>query len=124
MKIHRDSRKSRYTTGINNTCGKFATGVSYTSGKFATGINENSGELSHWYHSGVVDTDGRFAEVGGPQIANPQICGLTKFVTLGPSANVAICRFAICAPYICAICGLKTLQIRSCSNQIFIKLKI
>ena len=31
--------------------------------------------------TGVVDTDGQFAEVGGPQIANPQICGLTKFVT-------------------------------------------
>ncbi len=43
MKICIDIRKSRYTTGINNTCGKFATGVSYTSGKFATGINENGG---------------------------------------------------------------------------------
>ncbi len=31
--------------------------------------------------AGVVDTGGQFAEVGGPQIANPQICGLTKFVT-------------------------------------------
>jgi hypothetical protein len=31
--------------------------------------------------TGVVDTDGQFAEVGGPQIANPQICGLTKFFT-------------------------------------------
>jgi hypothetical protein len=41
MKIRRDIPKSRYTTGINNTCGKFATGVSYTSGKFATGVNDN-----------------------------------------------------------------------------------
>jgi hypothetical protein len=31
--------------------------------------------------TGVVDTYGQFAEAGGPQIANPQICGLTKFVT-------------------------------------------
>ena len=50
MKIRRDIRKSRYTTGINNTCGKFATGVSYTSGKFATSINDNAGKLSHRYH--------------------------------------------------------------------------
>jgi len=50
MKIRRDICKSRYTTGINNTCGKFATGVSYTSGKFATGVNDNGGKLSHRYH--------------------------------------------------------------------------
>jgi hypothetical protein len=31
--------------------------------------------------AGVVDTGGQFAEVGDPQIANPQICGVTKFVT-------------------------------------------
>jgi hypothetical protein len=29
--------------------------------------------------TGVVDIDGQFAEVGGPQIANPQICGLLYF---------------------------------------------
>jgi hypothetical protein len=40
-----------------------------------TGVNFPTGT------TGVVDTDGQFAEVGGPQIANPQICGLTKFVT-------------------------------------------
>ncbi len=41
--------KSRYTTGINNTCGKFATGANYTSAKFATGINETGCKLSHRY---------------------------------------------------------------------------
>ncbi len=130
-KIRRDIRKSRYTTGINNNCGKFATGVSYTSGKFATSINDNGGKLRYhwccWYRWPIC-------RVGGPQIANPQI-----WYICGPSANVAICRFAICVPYIFAICrpkfvcGLKTLQIRKfftflltntyikCSNSNFIK---
>ncbi len=30
--------------------------------------------------TGLVDTGGQFEEVGSPQIANPQICELTKFV--------------------------------------------
>jgi hypothetical protein len=90
--------------------------------------------------TGVVDTDGQFAEVGGPQIANPQICGLTKFVTFADLLQMwQFCRFAICVPYIFAICGpkffcgLKTWQIRKfftflltntyikCSNSNFIK---
>ncbi len=33
-KIPRDIRKSRCTTGINNTGGKFATGVNDAGGKF------------------------------------------------------------------------------------------
>jgi hypothetical protein len=69
-KIRRDIRKSRYTTGFNNTCGKFATGVSYTSGKFATGVNDMAVNFPTGT-TGVVDTDGQFAEVGSPQIANP-----------------------------------------------------
>ncbi len=46
-----DIRKSRYTTGINDTNGKFAAGVNYTGVKsaagvkFAAGVNENSGYL-------------------------------------------------------------------------------
>ncbi len=47
--------------------------------------------------TGVVDTHGQFAEVGGPQIANPQICGLTKFVTFAdllPMWKFADLRFA------------------------------
>ncbi len=32
-KIREDIRKSRCTTSINNTCGKFATGINDTSGK-------------------------------------------------------------------------------------------
>jgi hypothetical protein len=79
-KIRRDIRKSRYTTSINNICGKFATRVSYTSGKFATGVN-NNGVNFPVGTTGVVDTNGQFSEVGGPQIANLQICELIKFVT-------------------------------------------
>jgi hypothetical protein len=46
-----DIRKSRYTTGINDTNGKFAAGVTYTrvksaaGVKFAAGVNDNSGYL-------------------------------------------------------------------------------
>jgi hypothetical protein len=40
-----DIRKSRYTTDINDTDGKFADGVNYTGDKFAAGVNDNSGYL-------------------------------------------------------------------------------
>jgi len=46
-----DIRKSRYTTGINDTDGKFAAGINYTGVKsaagvkFAAGVNDNSGYL-------------------------------------------------------------------------------
>ncbi len=46
-----DIRKSRYTTDINDTEGKFAGGVNYTGVKsaagvkFAAGVNDNSGYL-------------------------------------------------------------------------------
>ncbi len=46
-----DICKSRYTTGINDTDGKFAAGVNYTGVKFtagvkfAAGVNDNSGFL-------------------------------------------------------------------------------
>ena len=46
-----DIRKSRYTTGINDTNGKFAAGVNYTGVKsaagvkFAAGVNDSSGYL-------------------------------------------------------------------------------
>jgi hypothetical protein len=86
-------RKSRYTTGINNTCGKFATGINYSTPvanlllvSTKTAVNFPTGT------TGLVDTDGQFAEVGGPQIANLwtyKICHICR-----PSANVAICRFA------------------------------
>ncbi len=117
-KIRRDIRKSRYTTSINNTCGKFATSVSYTSGKFATGVNDNGGKLSHWYHwccwyRWPICRGGRSTNCKSANLWTYKICYIC-----GPSANVAICRFAICVPYIFAICGpkffcwLKTLQIR------------
>ncbi len=57
-KIRGDIRKSRCTTGINDTGGKFATGVNHTAnfatsfagvvdteGKFATGVNDTGGNL-------------------------------------------------------------------------------
>ncbi len=138
-KIRRDIRKSRYTTGINNTCGKFATGVSYTSGKFATVINDNGGKLSQRYHwccwyRWPICRGGRSTNCKSANLWTYKICYIC-----GPSANVAICRFAICVPYIFAICGpkffcgLKTLPIRKfftflltntyikCSNSNFIK---
>jgi hypothetical protein len=45
VEIHRDIRKSRCTTGINNTGGKFSAVDNYTSGRFA----------------GVSDSDSKFA---------------------------------------------------------------
>jgi hypothetical protein len=44
-KIRGDIRKSRCTTGINNT-GKIASGINDTGGKFATGINDTSGKFA------------------------------------------------------------------------------
>jgi hypothetical protein len=49
LKIRGDIRKSRCTTGINNSSGKFATCINKTGGKFAIGT------------AGVVDTGGKFA---------------------------------------------------------------
>jgi hypothetical protein len=43
-KIHGDIRKSRCTTGVNDTGGKFATGI-YTGGKIAAGIIDTGGKL-------------------------------------------------------------------------------
>jgi hypothetical protein len=40
LKICGDILKSRCTTGINDTGGKFATGVTITNEKFATGISD------------------------------------------------------------------------------------
>jgi hypothetical protein len=42
-KIQGDIRKSRCTTGTNNTSSKFVTGVNDTGGKFATGVNDTGG---------------------------------------------------------------------------------
>jgi hypothetical protein len=55
-KICGDIRKSRYTTGINDTGGKFATGVNDSGGKIAAGINETGGKFA----SGINDTGGKF----------------------------------------------------------------
>jgi hypothetical protein len=63
----RDIRKSRYTTGINDTDGEFATGIVYTGGKFA----QVSTTL-------VANLQRRAVHKQVPQI--PQICVFTKFV--------------------------------------------
>ena len=55
-KIREDNRKSRCTTGINDTGGKFATGVSDTGGKIAAGINDTGGKCA----TGVSDAGGKF----------------------------------------------------------------
>jgi hypothetical protein len=72
-----DIRKSRCTTGINYTGGKFAPGgvndtggkiaasINNTSGKFAAGVNETGGKFCTSFTS-VVDTGGKFS-TGGKQ---------------------------------------------------------
>ena len=52
-KIRREIRKSRCTTGINDTGGKFATGVN------DTGVNDTGGKIA----AGINDTGGKFATV-------------------------------------------------------------
>jgi hypothetical protein len=56
-KIRRDIHKSRCTTGINVTSGKFATGVSDSGGKFSAGVNYAGGKFT----TGINDTGGIFA---------------------------------------------------------------
>jgi hypothetical protein len=56
-KIHGDIHKSRCTTGINDTGGKFASGVNYTGGKIAISINNTGGKFA----TGVNNTRGKFA---------------------------------------------------------------
>jgi hypothetical protein len=51
-KIRKAVRKSRCTTGINDTGGKFAPGVNVTGSKFATGINDTGGK----FFTGINDT--------------------------------------------------------------------
>ncbi len=63
MKILGDIRKSRCTTGINDTGGKFATSVNDTGGKFATSINNATSFAS------VVDTGGKFSLVSTIPVA-------------------------------------------------------
>jgi hypothetical protein len=58
-KIRRDIRKSRCTTGVNDTGGKFATvsltnwqiaaEINDTGGKFVTGINDTGGKFCHQF---------------------------------------------------------------------------
>jgi hypothetical protein len=48
-KIRGDIRKSRYTTGIKDTGGKFATSVNVTGSKIAVGINDTGGKFCHQF---------------------------------------------------------------------------
>jgi hypothetical protein len=54
-KIRGDIRKSRRTTGINDTGGKFATGINDTGGKFAAGNNDTGSKFA----TGSNDTGGK-----------------------------------------------------------------
>jgi hypothetical protein len=57
LKIRGDIRKSRCTTGVNDTGGKFATGVNDTAGgKISAGINDTGGNFA----TGINDTGGKF----------------------------------------------------------------
>jgi len=59
LKIREDIRKSRCTTGINDTGGKFAAGVSYryTGSKVTIGFSDTGDKFCHRYHWwGVVHT--------------------------------------------------------------------
>ncbi len=48
-KIRRDIHKSRCTTGVNDTGGKFAAGINDTVSKFATGIKDTGSKFCHRY---------------------------------------------------------------------------
>jgi hypothetical protein len=63
-KIRGDIRKSRCTTGINDTSGKFATGVNDTGGKIAAGINDTGETFSIFpFVTCVNDTGGKHRAV-------------------------------------------------------------
>ncbi len=67
--IHRDLRKSRCTTGINDTSGKFATSfasVADIGGKFSTGVNKNGGKFA----TGDNDAGGKLPTVSTTPMAN------------------------------------------------------
>ena len=48
-KIRGDIRKSRCTTGVNDTGGKIAAGINDAGGKFATGISDTGGKFFHHF---------------------------------------------------------------------------
>jgi hypothetical protein len=106
-KISRDIRKSRYTTSINDTV------------NFPTGA------------AGVVDTGGKFAEVGGPQLssANSKSMNLQTYKICNNADVRQVWQFAICEPNIFCdllICDLGT-QIfcgLESANSLFFSLQI
>jgi hypothetical protein len=56
LKIRGDIRKSRCTTGINDTGGKFVTGVNDIGSKIASSINDTGGFATSF--TSVNDTAG------------------------------------------------------------------
>jgi hypothetical protein len=60
-KIRRDIRKSRCTTGINNTGSKIATGIKDTGVKFVTSINDTGGKFG--FATGVNNAGGKLPAV-------------------------------------------------------------
>ncbi len=60
--------------------------------------------------------------VGGPQIANPQICRLIIFYIWGPSVNVTLSGFAINGPNL--FCDLRTWNFCKSAKTYFFSLQI
>jgi hypothetical protein len=68
LKICRDIRKSRCTTGINDTGGKYATGATTLAANFASGtagVVDNGGKFAT-----VKDTSGKLPSVSATPVAN------------------------------------------------------
>jgi hypothetical protein len=86
-KIRGDIRKSRCTTGVNDTGGKFVTGindtdtpcVADTGGKFATGVNDTGGKFA----AGVNDPGGKLPPVSTTPAANLPLVLLTPVANSG-----------------------------------------
>ncbi len=86
-KTEGEVRKSSFTTGINDTGGKFGTGIHDTGGKFATGtagVVDTEGKFATGT-AGVVDAGGKFAT--GCQPCWRQICLRSLMTPVGTCIN-------------------------------------
>jgi hypothetical protein len=91
-KIRGDIRKSRCTTGVNDTVGKFATGVNDTGGKLPP-VSTTSEANFATSSACVVDTGGKFAtgvnDTGGKFAAGDNdAAGKLPPVSTTPAANL------------------------------------
>jgi hypothetical protein len=85
-------RYLRYTTGINDTNGKFAACVNYTGGKFDTGINNTSGKFENLQICSLQISS------ANRKSANWWV-GLQNLLHLQTFCKSGICAFAICGTY-------------------------